>query len=168
VYGGAGWACRHGACFSLGTSRPGLGMRQAGLRNRPLLVQRVAVETPQQITSKRRSPWLCPAPSLGAGFFVCLFGKDLGRLSGPYVEAGNLVFRPVFSEHVSLCFYTFPVRPKVNSSTECAYFPPGISRRRSTRVRLVRKIKRCRCDLGPPARPFKPETANDLKEGTKA
>ena len=56
-----------------------LGTSEVGLRNRPVPALGLGVETSEQITSKRRSPWLCPAPSLGAGFFVFLCSKLLRR-----------------------------------------------------------------------------------------
>ena len=56
----------------LSTSRRRPEIEQARLRNRTAAHSvRTGVEIPEQITSKRRSPWLYPAPSLGAGFFIC-------------------------------------------------------------------------------------------------
>src|SRR5271166_3460362 len=46
---------------------------------------------PDKNTSKRRSPWLCPAPSGGAGFFIYLCTKDLRRLFVPLEGTGQFI-----------------------------------------------------------------------------
>jgi hypothetical protein len=73
--------------------------RRKGKDGGPDLIRNLKVGLVLRITSKRRSPWLCPAPSGGAGLFLSLYiSRIYDGFSGLKEGAGQSVFPLAFRE----------------------------------------------------------------------